>query len=672
MIRPLPRVQGSFIVALIGALFLLAGAPAWCADEEQNLVDNPGFEMGDAGWTLPSVYTVVDDVAHSGKRSLRVVNPDAGRYLLASRSVPLKPGMRYRFSAWVRTQGVQGNDTGATICMEWGSEKGYIGGSYPGGIKGDRDWQRVEAVTQPLPEEATGLAVTLYLRKGMTGTAWFDDISVTLSYPPALDAALVYPNYRGRLRPEAADQRVVLRAAVGSRLKGDLRPEQATLVGTLLDGEKVVSERRVRRPAEGMNEVALDARRLGPGEYVARVELLAPGGKSLARQEFPIRKLPPGAPEPTVWIDEHNRTVVKGKPFFPLGWYFGPGPGTEGFQQHIDRIGESPFNTIMCYGINSGSLEKVRAYLDYLDQRGVKIIYSVKDIYEGIQYYREEQLGFKGEEAIVRGIVGAFRDHPAVLAWYLNDELPLAMRDRLEARQKLVSELDPNHPTWAVLYQVGDLYGYLATADVLGTDPYPIPQKPVTTAGDWTRKSAAVSGGRRALWQVPQAFDWGCYRKEDADKHRAPTLAEERVMTYLCLIEGAHGLIYYSYMDLMRDRLGFDRRWADVLLVGKEVKLLEPALLSARPAPRVDVRPDGPARDALRWAVRSDDEGATYILLANPDAEKSASVRIGVPRGARVLLLDHHGVRPLPEAKDAQFRGVSLEPMGAVTVVLEP
>lgn len=658
---------------LVVALLLLAAAPqARCAEEEPNLVTNPSFEEGNAGWTLPATYTVVDDVAHSGKRSLRVVNTDPDRYLLASQPLKLKPGMMYRFSAWVRAQGVQGNDTGATICVEWYGEKGFIGGTYPGGIKGDRDWYRIEAVTPPIPEAATRCQVTLYLRKKMTGTAWFDDVSVVAVYPPALDAALVFPNYRGILWPDSDKQQVVLRGQVGAYLKGGLRPEQMTLAGSLLDGEKVIDERRIRQVGAGMHEVTLNARGLRPGNYIARMELLAPDGKPLERKEFAVRKLAPGTPRPKVYIDEHNRTIVDGKPFFPLGWYFGPGPGNEGFQEHIDRVAESPFNTIMCYGINYGGQEKVRAYLDYLHQRGVKLIYSIKDVYEGTRYYHNEQLGFKGEENIVRGIVTTFRDHPAVLAWYLNDELPLAMRDRLEARQRLVTELDPEHPTWAVLYQVGELFGYLGTADVLGTDPYPVPTKPVTLAGDWTRQSAAASGGKRPLWQVPQAFDWGNYQKDEADKYRAPTLSEERVMTYLCLINGAHGLIYYSYSDLLRDPLGFERRWADMLLVGKEVKQLEPALISARPAPKVEVQIDGPARDAVEWMARADDAGATYILLANPDPEKPATARVGVPRGAQVLLLDHHGTRTLPEAKDARMRTVSLEPMGAVTVILKP
>ena len=150
------------------ASVLVAAPSAWSAEEEQDLVTNPGFG-GQHHTDLPRTYTVVDDVAHSGKRSLRVVNTDPDRYLLASQPLKLKPGMMYRFSAWVRAQGVQGNDTGATICVEWYGEKGFIGGTYPGGIKGDRDWYRIEAVTPPIPEAATRCQVHLYLRKKMTG-----------------------------------------------------------------------------------------------------------------------------------------------------------------------------------------------------------------------------------------------------------------------------------------------------------------------------------------------------------------------------------------------------------------------------------------------------------------------------------------------------------------------
>lgn len=645
------------------AVILIAGTAF--ASEETNLVRNAGFEDGKTNWSLPRTFSVVDDAAHAGTHSLRLVNTNKASYLLASQAIKFRPGMKYRYSAWIKTRGVRGEETGATICMEWGGPKGWLGGSYTSGKKGDQNWFHIESVTAPIPKEATTVRVHLYLRKGMIGTAWFDDVRVTEHYPPALDAALLKPNYRGQLSKTAADQRVIVRAKLSDYMKGALKPEQTTLVASLLSGDKTLREQRLQQPKAGYNDVTFDAKPLAVGDYTVHVELFAPDRTSLGRQEFEVHKLGASAPQPAVFLDAHNRTLVNGKPFFPLGWYFGPGPTTKNLEEHLDRVAASPFNTIMCYGMNAGSVEKIRVYLDAFAARKLKLIYSIKDVFAGTQYYHEPVLGFRGEEAIVRGIVPLFRDHPALLAWYLNDELPLTMRDRLDARQRLVRQLDPNHPTWAVLYQVEEFYGYLNSADVLGADPYPVPDRPVTMAADWTRKCAAVSDGLRPLWMVAQAMNWANYHKERADKLRAPTLDEELVMTYLCLIHGAHGLIYYCYHDLMRDSVGFDRRWADMLVVGNEVKQLFPALLSAAKPPKLDVKP---SRDAVQFATRADDAGRRYVLLANPDPKEPASVSIAVPPRAKLQLLHRAQIKPMTAASGRC--DIALEPMSAATLIV--
>jgi len=145
------------------------------------------------------------------------------------------------------------------------------------------------------------------------------------------------------------------------------------------------------------------------------------------------------------------------------------------------------------------------------------------------------------------------------------------MRPRLEARQRLVSRLDPNHPTWAVLYQVDDLYGYLHTADVLGTDPYPVPDRPVTLGRRLDPEVARGLGWLQAALDVPQAFDWASYRKtgEGASAYARRGTGDDVSLPH----SRRARLIYYSYADLLRDpKVGFDQRWADLLRIGQEVK----------------------------------------------------------------------------------------------------
>ena len=68
------------------------------------------------------------------------------------------------------------------------------------------------------------------------------------------------------------------------------------------------------------------------------------------------------------------------------------------------------------------------------------------------------------EEALIRSRVKQFRDHPALLAWYLNDELPQTYMPRLEAHQRWVAQ-DDNHFTSEQDTLDGLFLMYLRTGD---------------------------------------------------------------------------------------------------------------------------------------------------------------------------------------------------------------
>jgi hypothetical protein len=640
--------------ALFAALFA-AIAPAALAAEEAapNLVRNPGFEEGAKPWSLPKGFEVVEAASsHSGAHGLHFTRQDATTYDLASQRIDFRPGARYLFSAWVRTKGVVGPESGATVCMEWSGPKGWIGGTYPDGRKGDADWFQVTGVTPPIPKEATSVAVTLYLRRGMTGEAWFDDVRVTEYAARPLEAYLIDPAYRGLIFADEPPDSIRVHVDLAEFLQGHRwRPEggyewlgyvkiDCTVVrlgnpfGTGPDPDsdggfgrlhvvesKLFASKDLGYVESRTNEIALSPVPADQGEFSVFVSSRGMGATG-GDQQIQGSVVPAGK-RPRVYIDRHRRTIVEGKPFFPLGFYLGTIQDAD-----LEKMAAAGFNCVMPYAFSSMPMAKAGELLDVAQRRGIKVIYSVKDLYAGTNIFPKGGIdGITDADAAVRTIVERFRSHPAVLAWYLNDELPATMRRALEARYRLVRGLDPDHPTWAVLFQVDELADYRHTCDVLGTDPYPIPDRPVTMAGDWARKTRDATGGACAFWQVPQVFDWANYHKnEPPEKQRAPTYDEMRAMTYLALAGGAKGLIYYSFFDLQRDRLGFDARWKDVSRLGEEMRSLMPALLAAdAPPPEVKVG-GGPAWAAFRDGKR------LWVLVTNPE-KLPATMRLAVPAG---------------------------------------
>ena len=91
------------------------------------------------------------------------------RHTLLCFRFPRSLGYSYKVSAWVKTEGVTGTDTGATICVEWGGARGYIGGAYPAGVKGTQSWTLVSGMFV-VPADATSVTIDVYVRKGMIGT----------------------------------------------------------------------------------------------------------------------------------------------------------------------------------------------------------------------------------------------------------------------------------------------------------------------------------------------------------------------------------------------------------------------------------------------------------------------------------------------------------------------
>ena len=574
-----------FIVAL-------AWLPAPCAP-----LDNGDFERGADGWALTPGYSVEKGAGRNMTAALVYENADAALpYSPPKREVNLERGKVYRFSAWIRTENVTPKvGAGASVCLECQDENGNtIKWYWTIGMKGSGDWKRIEGVSRPIPENTKKSYVSVFCSPGSTGKAWFDDVEVVLREKRPVDGL-----YSSAYRNVAAEGRVDFRAAINVPEKhapGDVR---AVFAYKAANGDR--REVSVAPAARDEAGFSCDASELAKGASKVSVRLVAPGDVELGRAEMAFRRVAK-MPKRRVFVDAHNRTIVDGEPFFPLGMYTGGKTNREVYVK-------GPFNCIMPYAAPDGE------GMDFYHTNGIKVIYSLKDIYYGTARSPRNVRNAIDERNVVKWKVQKFKDHPAMLAWYLNDELPIVMRDRLTARRNLLEQLDPDHPTWSVVYQIENLREYLPTYDVIGTDPYPVPKRPLSMVADWTRQTRQSCFGMRPVWQVPQAFSGG--KPED----RMPTAEEMRVMSWQCIAAGANGLIYYTFGTLHRptNKTPFAKAWADVCKAAGEVRRYIPVMLSADRAPTVSGTPEA-------WCVRVwRKDGQIYLLAANAQDKAEAA-----------------------------------------------
>lgn len=127
--------------------------------------------------------------------------------------------------------------------------------------------------------------------------------------------------------------------------------------------------------------------------------------------------------------------------------------------------------------------DKTGAFLDEAHANGLAVIFGIRfpradgrfDYTSAKQ--RQEHL------AHVRRVVTKHRDHPALLAWGLGNEMELGAGDatpvwrHVEAAASLVTSLDPHHPTMTVVAEIGgtkvrDIHAFCPSIDVVGINAY--------------------------------------------------------------------------------------------------------------------------------------------------------------------------------------------------------
>ena len=266
--------------------------------------------------------------------------------------------------------------------------------------------------------------------------------------------------------------------------------------------------------------------------------------------------------------------IVNRLPFFPFGFYcYSPVFPTLPEEEVVKGFNViSPYQKIM-----SETLNERKAYMDRCAELGMKVHYNLLSVSGGGGVGSKIE-GLSDEEKRERLIaeINLFRNHPALLAWYISDE-PNGYKippEKLEEIYRIVKENDPWHPV-SIVFMAPFLASakYSNALDIVMADPYPIPDHPVTMPGDVAAQLKTEFKGKRPFWIVPQAFGGGELWS------REPTIQEIRSMTWQSIINGATGIQYFV-------RQGLDyfpksaAMWGECGRMAVEVAELTPWLLS--------------------------------------------------------------------------------------------
>lgn len=499
----------------------------------------------------------------------------------------LKPGVLYRLSVWVKPENLESDgkmrNYGA-FCIEFVKDGKWMSGYYP--LTADRTdkWQRcsLDFMLKPMAEKTS---IVLYMRKGFRGTLYFDDVTLE----------------------EAGDHRAALLVTSPSQLtffgtSGELKVSGCAsgnekkslfihIAGDGMDLRKVLPE-----SAPGEFRLPLD--NLKPGEL--KVQMVLRGNeKNNIIAKSGVRLFVREKSRQKSRFDAAGNLLLDGNKFLPIG-IFGGFPETE----DLKKVSDAGFNTIVDYSsfsMNFGGSAKSHAErlirsLDVIQRNGLKLIFSLKDQYPGMQYAVSRMDGAQNIDSVVKYTVNRLKDHPAILGWYISDELSRSELPMMVALRELIARNDPHHPAVTLTFRENDFPVYGQGGDVVAVDCYPIVRGKEKDLLPLEKVIKAAKLGRQPVWMVPQVFNMGVYKAktaEDFSEFVYPSEKEIKAMNALAVIYGCKGFIFYSYTDVCgrRGKSFFPEneaeQWKNICSAVAMLKKIEPFILSDHAAETV-------------------------------------------------------------------------------------
>ncbi|MEZ0257835.1 MAG: hypothetical protein ACAI37_21325 [Chthoniobacter sp.] len=451
--------------------------------------------------------------------------------------------------------------------------------------------------------------------------------------PPTMEAYLNALPYRGEvmITLDHIDSRIAL-------------PIEITIVAEKASGaastlQKITLDSHTRR------DVVFDA-----PTWVNSLHTFTVNATSEGRQFF-TRTLRLGNVKPAgrTMIHADNTLSHDGKKFFPLMMYHAMPEDFPLMAELGINIVLNDFNLNRTYPSDrAGYVQGLTACLDAAEKNHLFMIASANAAFGKLF------------------TIPVAREHPALLLWYGDDE-PWGDLTRLSESYNTIKMIEPNLPVLIVQNNYSRLQDTAPAADILATDPYPIPNVSLRAVCDATQSSIRAVAGRKPVWAVLPQYGG-----------KVPTREELRGMIWLAIASGANGLGFFTWDERIRDpQTSALHGWftkehpeqiEDLRSVLREVHALEAVLLTSNAEKQPAFAPANPALHALLKEA----DGHRYLIVANDSRRAEEGVlRSEAAANAEARCISDVGGGATLRFHDGEL-SIKLPPLGMAVYELKP
>lgn len=337
-------------------------------------------------------------------------------------------------------------------------------------------------------------------------------------------------------------------------------------------------------------------------ERVMKIKLMSDGKQVYETSMGYMSVLP--APGKGVSVNADKSLSVNGKKVFPL------------FMYHVNSE-DIPAVKKMGFNIVSGKDTKGRWMS--LPAREIEDSLAYEKAVSGNNMFVSMGVNFANKN--FNEYMEKYRTLPGIFVWYCADE-PWRDWDIHRKNYNSIRATDQNHPVVTVVNMTMHMKNAGPICDILGCDPYPIPNVSLRNVTDMTESAVRATFGLKPVLTILPAYE-----------SKLPTLADLRCMATLAICAGANGIGIYAWDD----RLYRNGKWTGyymaehpdtmktVTSVIQDILKIEPILLEPNIAGAVSVNDE---QLAVHAAVKRSG-GKDYLFVANDSRrEESATLTL--------------------------------------------